>query len=120
MLIPPPPTRWVAAYGLLLGSACFAAAGQVLFKMGATNRTSILALINPHIVVGSVLYLMGAGLWVGALVRLPLTVAYPFSALTFVLVYLASVLLLGERPSPGALAGVALVLGGLGVILWSR
>jgi multidrug transporter EmrE-like cation transporter len=112
--------RWLAGYGLLLVAAVCAAAGQVLFKMGAASRTSLMALINPQIVSGGVLYLLGAGFWVIALTRLPLSVAYPFTVLTFVLVYLASVFLLGERPAPGAIVGVVLVLGGLAAILWSR
>ncbi len=112
--------RWLAGYGLLLVAALCAAAGQVLFKMGAANRSSLMALVNPQIMGGGVLYVLGAGLWVIALTRLPLSVAYPFTVLTFVLVYLASVFLLGERPAPGAILGVVLVLGGLAAILWSR
>jgi drug/metabolite transporter (DMT)-like permease len=110
----------IGGYGLLLAAAVFAAAGQVLFKLGATNRVSLAAFINPQIIGGGVLYFLGAVLWVGALSKAPLSVAYPFTVLTFVLVYLASVFLLGERPTLGALFGVALVLGGLTVILWSR
>jgi multidrug transporter EmrE-like cation transporter len=110
----------LVGYGLLLAAAAFAAAGQVLFKLGATNRTSLTAFINPQIIGGGVLYLLGAVLWVGALSKAPLSVVYPFTVLTFVLVYVASIFLLGERPTPGALFGVALVLGGLAVIIWSR
>jgi multidrug transporter EmrE-like cation transporter len=108
------------AYALLLVAAVCAAGGQILFKLGATNRASLAAFVNPQIASGGALYLLGAVLWVIALSRLPLSVAYPFTVLTFVLVYLASVFMLGERPSAGAIVGVALVLAGLGVILWSR
>jgi drug/metabolite transporter (DMT)-like permease len=107
-------------YGLLLVAAVCAAGGQILFKLGATNRGSLMAFVNPQIAGGGVLYFLGAVLWVAALSKLPLSVAYPFTVLTFVLVYLASVFLLGERPSPGAIFGVALVLAGLAAILWSR
>lgn len=110
----------IGGYGLLLAAAVFAAAGQVMFKLGATNRTSLAAFINPQIIGGGVFYFLGAVLWVVALSKAPLSVAYPFTALTFVLVYLASIFLLGERPAPAAFFGVALVLGGLAVILWSR
>lgn len=110
----------LGGYGLLLTAALCAAAGQVLFKLGATNRATLLAFINPQIVCGGALYFLGAVLWVVALSKLPLSVAYPFTVLTFVLVYLASVFLLGERPAPTAIFGVALVLAGLAAILWSR
>jgi multidrug transporter EmrE-like cation transporter len=113
------PTR-TSSYAFLLAAALCAAAGQVLFKLGATNRASLLAFINPPIIGGGALYFLGAALWVVALSKLPLSAAYPFTVLTFVLVYLASIFLLGERPAPTALFGVALVLAGLGAILWSR
>lgn len=115
-----PQERWVLGYALLLVSACCAAAGQVLFKLGAANRRTLVELVNPQVATGGLLYIVGAGLWVYALTRLPLSVAYPFTVLTFVLVYLASVFLLGERPPIGAMAGVVLVLIGLGAILWSK
>lgn len=114
-----PTSPWLAGYGLLLVSTLCAAAGQVFFKLGAANRTTLADFINPQIIGGGVLYFLGAVLWVGALSRTPLSAAYPFTVLTFVLVYLASILLLGERPSPNAFVGVGLVLAGLGVILWS-
>jgi small multidrug resistance pump len=113
-------TPRLGGYALLLTAAICAAGGQVLFKLGATNRVSLADFFNPQIVAGGVLYFLGAVLWVAALSKLPLSVAYPFTVLTFVLVYLASVFLLGERLAPGAIFGVALVLAGLGAILWSR
>lgn len=116
----PASARWFGGYGLLLTAAVCAAAGQILFKLGAANRTSLMAFVNPQIVGGGALYFIGTVLWIGALSRLPLSVAYPFTVLTFVLVYLASVFLLGERPTPGAITGVVLVLAGLAVILRSR
>jgi multidrug transporter EmrE-like cation transporter len=42
-----------------------------------------------------------------------LTIVYPFTALTFVLVYLGGVLIYDEPTTPTALGGVALVLLGL-------
>jgi multidrug transporter EmrE-like cation transporter len=114
------PPRWIGGYGLLLVASACAAAGQVLFKLGAAGRTSLAAFVNPQIVGGGALYFLGAVLWVAALSKVPLSVAYPFTVLTFVLVYGASIVLLGERPSPAAFFGVGLVLTGLAVILWSR
>jgi small multidrug resistance pump len=114
------PSHPIWSYAVLLIAAVCAAAGQVFFKLGAANRTSLLTFLNPQIASGGILYFLGAVLWIWALSKVPLTVAYPFTILTFVLVYLASVLILGERPTPAALAGVGLVLAGLTVILWSR
>ncbi len=113
-----PQSAW--SYAILLIAAICAAAGQVFLKLGATGRTSLASFINLQIGAGGVLYALGAILWVAALSRVPLNTAYPFTVLTFVLVYLASVFLLGERPPPNAVFGVALVLGGLAAILWRR
>jgi small multidrug resistance pump len=116
----PAPSHSIGSYAVLLIAAICAAAGQVFFKLGAANRTTLLAFFNPQIAGGGVLYFLGAVLWIWALSKVPLTVAYPFTILTFVLVYLASIIVLGERPTAAALFGVALVLAGLTVILWSR
>jgi len=107
-----------SGYAILLIASLSAAAGQIFLKIGATNRTALVTFINGPIFAGAVLYALGAVLWVAALSKLPLNVAYPFTALTFVLVYLASVFLLGERPPANAIVGVALVLVGLTAIFW--
>ena len=97
---------------LLVGTLC-AAAGQVAFKLGATGRTALVDFINPWIVGGLGLYGLGTVLWIWCLSRLNLTVVYPFTALTFVLVYLAGALALKEPVTTRALVGVALILAGL-------
>ena len=51
-----------------------------------------------------------------ALSKLPLSKVYPFTVLTFVLVYVASFVVLGERVTVQVLAGALLVLAGLVVI----
>lgn len=105
--------HWVAIFL----APVLAAAGQILFKIGATNGTSLRDFINPSIGFGLAAYAMGTVLWIVALSRLPLRVAYPFTALTFILVYFASILLLGEKFSVRGVVGTLLVLGGLSLIL---
>jgi drug/metabolite transporter (DMT)-like permease len=97
---------------VLTGSLC-AAGGQILFKLGATGRETLVSFVNGWIVLGLGLYAAGTVLWIYALSKAHLTVVYPFTALTFVIVYLFGSVLLGEPASAKALAGVALVLLGL-------
>jgi len=97
---------------VILGAIC-AAAGQIMFKMGATGRESLLSFINPWIISGLTAYAISTILWIMALSRAKLTVVYPFTALTFVLVYLFGALVLDEAMSLKAITGVLLVLGGL-------
>lgn len=100
---------------LLAGTVC-AAAGQVAFKLGATGRESLISFFNGWVALGLTLYLLGTALWLFALSKASLTVVYPFTALTFVLVYGAGVLFLGELTNARQLSGVGLILAGLYLI----
>jgi undecaprenyl phosphate-alpha-L-ara4N flippase subunit ArnE len=106
-----------APIGLWLAAGTvFAALGQVLFKIGATGRQSLQAFANGWIALGLLAYGLGAVMWIYALSRAPLSQVYPFTALTFVLVYACGVWWFGEPTSPKAMLGVALVLLGLYLI----
>jgi drug/metabolite transporter (DMT)-like permease len=100
---------------LVLGSFC-AAAGTVLLKLGATGRTDVLSFINPKIIIGLGLYGLGAVFWIYGMSRQNLISVYPFTILSFTIVYLVGILGLGERPSRLGFAGVALILAGLYLI----
>jgi multidrug transporter EmrE-like cation transporter len=101
------------AHLVLLIAATLAACGQVLFKLGATGRETIRQMVNPQILGGLACYGLGTVAWIFSLSKLPLRVVYPYTAFTFVLVYLAAVFLLGERITVRGGAGVSLVLAGL-------
>lgn len=103
---------------LVLGSV-LGAAGQVLLKTGADGATSLKDYANLRILLGLGCYALGTALWLLALARLPLSKVYSFTALTFVLVYIASIYVLGERLSVALATGVLLVFAGLIVILAS-
>lgn len=103
---------------LVLGSL-LGAAGQVLLKTGANGAASLADYANLRILLGLASYALGTVFWVLALARLPLSKVYPFTILTFVLVYIASVYFLGERLSVTLAVGVLLVLSGLVVIVAS-
>lgn len=100
----------------LLLAAVFAAIGQVLFKSGAHGRVHWLEFINPAVIGGLGLYGLSTLLWIYCLSKLPLRVVYPYTALTFVLVYIGAYLVFGEKPGTRGIAGVALVLAGLFLI----
>lgn len=101
---------------LLLVAAIFAAGGQVLFKQGSAGLTSFAAVLNLPIALGLGLYAVGTLLWIAGLSRTTLSYAYPFTALTFVLVVGAAIVLFNERPSATEIAGIVIVLGGLGLM----
>jgi drug/metabolite transporter (DMT)-like permease len=104
------PLRIVAI--LVLGSFC-ASAGTVLLKLGATGRIDFLSFINPMIIAGLGLYGLGAVFWIYGMSRQNLISVYPFTILSFTIVYLVGILALGERPTRLGFVGVALILAGL-------
>jgi O-acetylserine/cysteine efflux transporter len=62
--------------------------------------------------------LVGYGLWGYLLQRYPAATVAPFSLLVPATGIISSALILGERFSPLRLAGIALILAGLAVIVW--
>ena len=100
---------------VLLGSF-LAAAGQIFLKLGATGAVGLADYVNARLAFGFALYGIGSVVWVVALSKLPLSKVYPFTVLTFVLVYVASFVVLGERITAQVIAGALLVLAGLVVI----
>jgi len=101
---------------LLMLAAVLAAVGQVLFKSGAGGRTHWLEFVNPAVIGGLGCYGLSTVLWIYCLSKLPLKVVYPYTALTFVLVYIGAFFVFGEKPGLRGIAGVALVLTGLFLI----
>ncbi|WP_231887597.1 EamA family transporter [Ralstonia mannitolilytica] len=97
----------------VLAGVIFAAAGQVALKVGADGRKTLAEFCNAWIVLGLVCYAIGTLLWIFSLSRTGLTVVYPFTALTFVLVYLAGVVAFGEHAGFVQWLGIALILTGL-------
>lgn len=100
----------------LVASALLAAGGQLLFRVGAAGRHALLEFVNPAVVGGLALYGLSTALWIFALSRTKLTTVYPFTALTFVLVYAGAILMLGEKPTRVEIVGVLLVMSGLALL----
>ena len=103
---------------LLLGSICSGAIGQVLMKAGASDSHIVslyslfLTIINPLVLAGLSAYVISSARWLVVLTRLPLSVAYPFGALSYVLVVLAS-FIAGETITAARFGGVVLIVCGI-------
>ena len=107
-------------YMCLLVATFLAAGGQILFKMGVSGRTALMDYVNLPLAAGLASYGVGTILWLFALSRLPLKVVYPFTALTFVLVYAGAVWILGEKLSMRGVFGIGLVMVGLSMVIFER
>lgn len=102
----------MTAYIIITISSLCAAMGQILLKMGASNRASVWDFVNGYTFSGCLLYFVGLCLWIWSLSKLPLSIAYLFTLLTFVAVFVLSKLLLHENISVLTLGGIVLI--GLG------
>lgn len=116
---------------LIASCVGIAASGQVLLKIGMSRIGRIEGaadLVSRQFLVGSIttwqipaaiaLYVIGLVLWMAVLSRESLSFAYPFLALTYLLAVVLDATMLGTHISALRWAGVALVVGGLGLI-WS-
>lgn len=106
----------VNPYVLVILGALSAATGQIFFKLGATGASALMDFVNVRIITGLALYGASTVMWIAALSKLPLSRVYPFTVLTFVIVYIASFVVLREPLSMPLMIGAALVLAGLVVI----
>jgi drug/metabolite transporter (DMT)-like permease len=86
----------------------FSELGSMLWRIGT----------NPFVVGGLAIYVSGTLFWLMALSRVPLSYAYPFASLSYVVMLVASYLLFREDISLMRLAGTVVI--GLGVFLISR
>jgi drug/metabolite transporter (DMT)-like permease len=109
---------WLAYLAVVSGSL-LGASGQLLLSAGASGNRDFLQFFNVRIAAGLLLYAFGTLAWIFALSRLPLSVVYGFTALTFLLVYLGSAVMLQEPLPPWSRMGVALVAAGFLIIAFS-
>ena len=116
---------------LILLSVVSGVAGQTVMKLGvsrpgasdaASQLFSLLFLIirSPLVILGLMLYGIGAVAWIAVLTRLELSVAYPFLALNFVLIAIVSRLVLGESLPPMRWLGIIVICAGIVLVSRSR
>jgi len=106
----------------LVATPLLISAGQVLFKItsrdvGPFGLSSLKRLIfDPYLMLALAIYGFGTIVWIYVLRHVPLTVAYPFMALTFCAVPLLAWLLLGETLNIRYYLGTIFIVIGLLVI----
>ena len=120
----------IASVALLLFSVVTAATGQVMLKHGmqvATSRVAhdggslaVRAATSPWVLLGLVVFGVSAVAWLTALSRVPLSVAYPFNALGYLVILTASILVLHERANVLTWVGSLLVVSGLLIVVLTK
>lgn len=116
------------AFLLLLIAVTLSASGELMLKHGM-NRLGVLsmqfpeflaglgrAFSTPTILAGFGLVFAGAIFWLSVISRVELSWAYPMLSLGYIIVVVASWLLLGEQLSLARVAGVLVVCSGVVII----
>jgi undecaprenyl phosphate-alpha-L-ara4N flippase subunit ArnE len=108
----------------------FDIAGQVCFKLGIGDeddadgeRHGVGAFLaglmkSPWILASVAVYAIEFVVYFAALTLAPLSLAYPFNALAYCGVVLASRTILGERVSARRWAGTFLIAAGVALVCW--
>jgi drug/metabolite transporter (DMT)-like permease len=120
----------IASAALLVFAVSSAATGQLMLKHGmqiASARAAksggslaVSAATSPWILFGLAVFAVSAIAWLAALSRVPLSVAYPFNALGYLVILTASVLVLHERANVFTWTGSLLVVSGLLIVVLAK
>lgn len=107
------------SYVFLAGSVLLGAAGHLLTKDGVTRAgPSIIAFIDPVIILGVACYFVSMALWLPFLAARPVAQAVPMAGITYVVVAVGAGLMKGEWLSWQQWGGVLLI--GVGLVLLNK
>jgi multidrug transporter EmrE-like cation transporter len=119
----------IVSVALVLISVGFAIAGQLTLKSAMNNigrigsaelraagDTIVKAVQEPRLWAGLVLFGISSIFWLIVLSRVPLSVAYPFVGVSYIVIVLLSRLVLHEQVPAMRWAGVVVVAAGIAII----
>lgn len=113
----------LADYGYILATIFFTVFGQLVLKWRLSAvalpepfapkiKALFFLLFDPYIFAGYMAAFFASLAWMAAIARFPLSQAYPFMSLNFLIVLLLSAWILSEPLSAQKLLGVLLIIGG--------
>ncbi len=107
----------LASFSLILVGVLLNAAAQLLLKAGTNAMPLGLRLaIEPHILAGLACYVVSVVVWIVALSRVPVSIAYPMLSIGYVVNAIAAWYLLGEAVTPMRLAGIGIIVFGVFIV----
>lgn len=129
--VPPAPVRsktlTLPSLTLLLFAVFASAGGQIMLKHGMKGAAATVgreggslamrAATSPWVVLGLLVFAVSALAWMATLAKVPLSIAYPFNALGYLLIVLAGSTVLHERTSMWTWGGSLLVVIGLVTVM---
>ena len=120
----------IVSFALIFTGVMLNAAAQILMKAGTNaighfefSIDNILPIglklaTEWHIVVALCCYALSVVIWILALSRVPVSIAFPMLSMAYVVNAIAAWYLLGEAFNPAKLVGMGVII--LGVIIISR
>ena len=109
---------------LILASVVFSVAGQLFLKSGAQRLAGLgrmefllVAARDIRVIAGLAAWIASTLCWLYVLRVAPLSRAYGLTSLTYVLIFIAGVLLFGERVRPLHVVGTLLIVVGIASLL---
>ncbi|MGH2820398.1 MAG: EamA family transporter [Actinomycetota bacterium] len=126
---PARPGVTLVSVAMLVISVCFAVSGQLTLKSAMTRvgrigskqvatpvKTAVRTVREPRLWVGLLLFGVSAAFWLVVLSRVPLSVAYPFVGISYIVVVLSARLLLHEHVPALRWVGVVVVALGIAIV----
>ena len=107
----------LASFAFILTGVLLNAGAQLLLKAGTNAVPLGLRLaIEPHILAGLACYVVSVVVWVVALSKVPVSMAYPMLSIGYVVNAIAAYYLLGEAVTPMRLAGIGVIIVGVFIV----
>jgi small multidrug resistance pump len=104
-------------YYVALGLSILAGiAGQILLKAGADAPDFVSQILRPSTLCGLALYGSAAFLYIVALRKIPMSVAFPSVSISYAIVAVLGHFLFGEPFGIKQIGGIALIMGGVVLI----
>jgi len=103
-----------------MSSIFLGALAQVLMKIGTTKiQLNLIAIVtNCYIIAGLSLYAISAVLWIFAISKVQLSMAYPMVSLGYIIVFVLSYFFLGESISLLRVLGLFTII--IGVVIVAK
>jgi drug/metabolite transporter (DMT)-like permease len=115
---------------MLLISIVLGAGGQLLFKAAARSlppfselglwKLLLAMFTTPAILAGFACFFISSLLWIVAIRNIPLSMAYPMVALSYIVIFTGSYFLFSEALSWRHWSGAALIVMGILLITWQK
>jgi small multidrug resistance pump len=101
-------------YAALAAGIVLGVAGQIALRSGAVAAATLTAqFLHPYTIIGFAIYVLAALFYIVAIKRIPVSLAYPSVAISYVVVGVAAHFLWNEPFGLPQIGGIVLIAGGI-------